>query len=100
MFLAKVSAIKLTLKRHCHFIKGRIGSFCSFLRQCYKDLGQRNEARKMCAAACSMNVVSKEVDLVTVLLPRCIYIHLTGMSRFIKCIRNLCTSNSKVIDFI
>ncbi|XP_074502929.1 regulator of microtubule dynamics protein 2 [Sebastes fasciatus] len=31
-----------------------------FLAKCYKDLGQRDKARKMCEAASSMNVVSKE----------------------------------------
>ncbi|XP_029305778.1 regulator of microtubule dynamics protein 2 [Cottoperca gobio] len=31
-----------------------------FLTKCYKDLGRRDKARKMCEAACSMNVVSKE----------------------------------------
>ncbi|KAI3362975.1 hypothetical protein L3Q82_011656, partial [Scortum barcoo] len=31
-----------------------------FLAKCYKDLGQRDKARKMCEAACSMNTVSKE----------------------------------------
>ncbi|KAJ4948274.1 hypothetical protein JOQ06_019810, partial [Pogonophryne albipinna] len=31
-----------------------------FLTKCYKDLGQREKARKMCEAACSMNAVSKE----------------------------------------
>ncbi|TMS04874.1 Regulator of microtubule dynamics protein 2 [Larimichthys crocea] len=31
-----------------------------FLAKCYKDLGQREKARKMCEAACSMNAVSKE----------------------------------------
>ncbi|XP_008278389.1 regulator of microtubule dynamics protein 2 [Stegastes partitus] len=31
-----------------------------FLAKCYKDLGQREEARKMCEAACSMDAVSKE----------------------------------------
>lgn len=56
-----------------------IDGFLSFLWQCYKDLGQRDEARKMCEAACSMNAVSKEVDLITVLLQFCIHIHLTGL---------------------
>uniref|UniRef100_UPI0037E87460 regulator of microtubule dynamics protein 2 n=1 Tax=Semicossyphus pulcher TaxID=241346 RepID=UPI0037E87460 len=31
-----------------------------FLAKCYKDLGQRDKARKMCEAACSVKVVSKE----------------------------------------
>nr|XP_046257199.1 regulator of microtubule dynamics protein 2 [Scatophagus argus]XP_046257200.1 regulator of microtubule dynamics protein 2 [Scatophagus argus]XP_046257201.1 regulator of microtubule dynamics protein 2 [Scatophagus argus]XP_046257202.1 regulator of microtubule dynamics protein 2 [Scatophagus argus]XP_046257203.1 regulator of microtubule dynamics protein 2 [Scatophagus argus] len=31
-----------------------------FLAKCYKDLGQSQNARKMCQAACSMNAVSKE----------------------------------------
>ncbi|KAM9365477.1 regulator of microtubule dynamics protein 2 [Pholidichthys leucotaenia] len=31
-----------------------------FLAKCYKDLGQREQARKMCEAACSMSAVSKE----------------------------------------
>ncbi|XP_041866123.1 regulator of microtubule dynamics protein 2 isoform X2 [Melanotaenia boesemani] len=31
-----------------------------FLAKCYKDLGQREKARTMCEAACSMNTVSKE----------------------------------------
>ncbi|XP_045927444.1 regulator of microtubule dynamics protein 2 [Micropterus dolomieu] len=31
-----------------------------FLAKCYKDLGQRDKARKMCEAACLMNAVSKE----------------------------------------
>ncbi|XP_042358417.1 regulator of microtubule dynamics protein 2 [Plectropomus leopardus] len=31
-----------------------------FLAKCYKDLGQMGKARKMCEAASSMNVVSKE----------------------------------------
>ncbi|XP_067465594.1 regulator of microtubule dynamics protein 2 [Thunnus thynnus] len=31
-----------------------------FLAKCYKDLGQRENARKMFEAACSMNTVSKE----------------------------------------
>ncbi|XP_023152489.1 regulator of microtubule dynamics protein 2 [Amphiprion ocellaris] len=31
-----------------------------FLAKCYKDLGQREKARKMFEAACSMNAVSKE----------------------------------------
>ncbi|XP_040905083.1 regulator of microtubule dynamics protein 2 [Toxotes jaculatrix] len=31
-----------------------------FLAKCYKDLGQREKARKMYEAACSMSVVSKE----------------------------------------
>lgn len=38
---------------------------CSFLWQCYKDLAQRDKAREMCEAACSMNADSKEVDLIT-----------------------------------
>lgn len=32
------------------------------LRQCFKDLGQSQKARKMCEAACSMTATSKEVD--------------------------------------
>ncbi|KAK5881966.1 hypothetical protein CesoFtcFv8_020602 [Champsocephalus esox] len=31
-----------------------------FLTKCYKDLGQREKARQMCEAACSMHAVSKE----------------------------------------
>ncbi|XP_028983074.1 regulator of microtubule dynamics protein 2 [Betta splendens] len=31
-----------------------------FLAKCYKDLGQREQARKMCERACSMKAVSKE----------------------------------------
>ncbi|XP_068582528.1 regulator of microtubule dynamics protein 2 isoform X1 [Cebidichthys violaceus] len=31
-----------------------------FLAKCYKDLGQRDKARKMCEAASSMNTVTKE----------------------------------------
>ncbi|XP_076599930.1 regulator of microtubule dynamics protein 2 [Chaetodon auriga] len=31
-----------------------------FLAKCYKDMGQRENARKMCESACSMNTVSKE----------------------------------------
>uniref|UniRef100_A0A4W6D246 Regulator of microtubule dynamics protein 2 n=1 Tax=Lates calcarifer TaxID=8187 RepID=A0A4W6D246_LATCA len=31
-----------------------------FLAKCYKDLGQREKAKMMCEAACSMNAVSKE----------------------------------------
>ncbi|XP_070697110.1 regulator of microtubule dynamics protein 2 [Pempheris klunzingeri] len=31
-----------------------------FLAKCYKDLGQRDQARMMCEAACSMNAASKE----------------------------------------
>lgn len=41
-------------------------TFCSFLWQCFKDLGQSQKARKMCEAAFSMNAVSKEVDLLSV----------------------------------
>lgn len=41
-------------------------TFCSFLWQCFKDLGQSQKARKMCEAAFSMNAVSKEVDLISV----------------------------------
>ncbi|XP_030012540.1 regulator of microtubule dynamics protein 2 [Sphaeramia orbicularis] len=33
-----------------------------FLAKCYKDLGQRDKARKMCEAACSMNAIAKEAD--------------------------------------
>lgn len=29
--------------------------------QCYKDLGQKGQAKKMCEAACLMDTVSKEV---------------------------------------
>lgn len=45
-------------------------SYCSFLWQCYKDLGQRENARKMVQAACSMNAVSKEVGTYAVLSQR------------------------------
>ncbi|CAL8256813.1 unnamed protein product [Lota lota] len=31
-----------------------------FLAKCFKDLGQKSQARKMCEAACSMDTVSKE----------------------------------------
>ncbi|GAA6232302.1 regulator of microtubule dynamics protein 2 [Lates japonicus] len=31
-----------------------------FLAKCYKDLGQREKAKTMCEAACSMNAISKE----------------------------------------
>nr|XP_019952935.1 PREDICTED: regulator of microtubule dynamics protein 2-like [Paralichthys olivaceus]XP_019952944.1 PREDICTED: regulator of microtubule dynamics protein 2-like [Paralichthys olivaceus] len=31
-----------------------------YLAKCYRDLGQREKAKKMCEAACSMNSVSKE----------------------------------------
>ncbi|XP_071769391.1 regulator of microtubule dynamics protein 2 [Centroberyx gerrardi] len=31
-----------------------------FLAKCYRDLGQKGEAKKMCEAACSMDTVSKE----------------------------------------
>lgn len=55
--------------------KQSIDSFCPFLWQCYKDLGQSQKARRMCESACSMNVVSKEVDLIT----KCICICLTGI---------------------
>ena len=30
-------------------------------QQCFKDLGQKSQARRMCEAACSMDTVSKEV---------------------------------------
>ena len=32
--------------------------------QCFKDLGQGQNARRMCEAACSMSAVSKEVDFI------------------------------------
>ncbi|KAG7999928.1 Regulator of microtubule dynamics protein 2, partial [Nibea albiflora] len=35
-----------------------------FLAKCYKDLGQRERARKMCEAACSVNAVSKEISFI------------------------------------
>lgn len=35
---------------------------CFSLRQCFKDLGQSQNARKMCEAACSMTATSKEVN--------------------------------------
>ncbi|XP_030235319.1 regulator of microtubule dynamics protein 2 [Gadus morhua] len=31
-----------------------------FLAKCFKDLGQKSQARRMCEAACSMDTVSKE----------------------------------------
>uniref|UniRef100_A0A3Q3M235 Regulator of microtubule dynamics protein 2 n=1 Tax=Mastacembelus armatus TaxID=205130 RepID=A0A3Q3M235_9TELE len=37
-----------------------------FLAKCYKDLGQREEARKMCEAACSAKASSKEVNFIAV----------------------------------
>lgn len=83
VFLAKVSTklFKFSLPLsvwdhtgHCSVcrillrLSNALTVFVSFLWQCYKDLGQRERARKMCEAASSMNSVSKEVDLTTVLL--------------------------------
>lgn len=48
-------------KRPPHAPSSSSCMLCFPLRQCFRDLGQNQNARKMCEAACSMTATSKEV---------------------------------------